>query len=124
MSILNGATGTKTGTGTVNPWAAKVTVQSAAPAWWNTASVIGVAEVNVGGVFSLLVHVARSAKSGRIFATMPSTKKGDAWLPNVEIHDAQLREAVHNAAIAAVEAMQRAAPGTPAAPVASDDLPF
>ena len=120
MSILGG-NATKTGTGAVNPWAAKVTAGAVCPPWWTTASIIGVCEIDVAGVFSLLVHVARSAKSGRIFATLPSTKKGDDWIPSIAIHDAQLREAVHEAAIAAV---MRAPVQTEPTPTAAEGLPF
>lgn len=100
MSILNG---TQAETPAANPWAGKVRVQGVCAPWWNTTAVAGVAEVQIAGVFSLLVHVTRSAKSGRLFASMPSTKRDGEWTPVITIDDAQLGKAITAAAVAAVQ---------------------
>lgn len=126
MSILNGTT--RTDAPPPNRWTDRVRVVSVCAPWWSTSSVVGVAEVSVANTFTCLVHVARG-KNGRWFANMPSTKRGDEWVPTFTIDDADLGKAIADAAIAAVKAMTAAAPVAAAtvrtavtAPPADDDL--
>ena len=111
MSILDkgkAASGAKTQAG--NPWAERVRVVKLAEPWWPTNSIQAVAEVQVAGLLSCLVHVARSAKSGRLFVAMPSTRREGDWLPTLSFIDAALREAVEAAAILAYEKSTRLQP--------------
>ena len=127
MAILN--TGTKTDAAAEgNRWAGRVRAGAIVPPWWSSNSIVAVAEVEIAGVLSLLVHVGRS-KSGKMFANLPSSKKGDEWIAMVEITDPALAAEVQRCATHAVEeALLRAAPAVAGAAhvaeVDDDSMPF
>ena len=109
-----------------NKWAGRVKVGAVVPPWWQTESVIGVAEVSVAGAFTCLVHVARG-RSGAWFANMPSAKRGDSWIPQFTIDDPDLEKEVARCAKVAVQAAQltgSAATAQPDADPDSGDMPF
>ena len=123
MSILNP---TAAGNGAANPWTGRVRCLGTCPPWWQTTAVLCVAEVQLQGsngapLFTVLLNVARSSKSGRLFASSPSTKRDDKWLATVTFDDTQLAQALHSAAIAGYEAAERAQLPTP---TAAEGLPF
>lgn len=113
MSILNG----NAKDSGPNPWAKKVRVMAVASPWWPTQSIELVCEVSIANVLTTLVHVGRS-KSGRLYVSAPSTKRGDSWTPIVQFLDPALAQAVEAAALAA------AAGGVPEDVEAETTLPF
>lgn len=113
MSLLSGS---KTAGAAPSAWAGKVRALGCVPAWWNTSSILAVCEVSVQGLVILIVHVGKS-KAGRLFAAAPASRNGEEWVKHWELPDAQLRETVENAAIAAYQAMAGAT-------MADDDRPF
>ena len=116
MSLLNGSAKTHTEDEQPNKWAGRVRAVGAVPAWWQSSTTLGVVEVSIGpGLFTLLVQVNRSAKSGRYYASAPASKRGDEWIPNFVLEDGQLEKAVSAVAIAAWQACEVQA--TPAQPV-------
>lgn len=126
MSLLNGGKA-QAAPDEPNKWAGRVRCVSAVPVWWQSATTQGVAEVSIGpGLLTLLVHVNRSQKTGRYYASAPASKRGDEWIPDYVLEDGQLEKAVQAVAIAAVQALEVQA--TPAQTIAGDfepaDLPF
>lgn len=128
MSLLNGAGPQQAAT--VNPWAGRVRVLSACAPWWPTSSIVAVCECSVtgsngAGIFTALLNVARSQKSQRLFVSPHSTKKDDTWIPTLQFDNAELKQAIDAACIAAAQAVEYAQAQPVAAPVARDDgLPF
>ena len=103
-------------------WGDKVKCTATTAPWWPTQSVIAVCEVSVANAFTVLVHVCRSQKSGKVYSAMPSTKRGDKWLPVVTIDDPALREAIEAVAENAVRAAQVIAPAQHEDD--ADEMPF
>ena len=121
MSIL--AETTKAGA-SPSKWAGRVTCKGTCAPWWQTESVIGVAEVSVANVITMLVHVARG-RNGAWFANMPSSKRGDQWVPSFTIDDPDLEKEVARVAKVAVQAAQITGSAATAAPADdADDSPF
>lgn len=102
MSLLGNEA--KTATAGANVWTGRVKALGACPPWWQTASVEAVVEVTVQNIGSFVVHVTRSTKSGRLFASAPSTKRDGEWVKTFELA-ADLKEAVDACALNAAQAM-------------------
>lgn len=101
MSLLNETT--KAATATTSKWAGKVRATGTTSPWWETGSVVAVVEVEIAGVLRVLAHVGRSAKSGRLFANPPASRKGDDWIAHYEFVDGDLGKVVAAVAVDAAE---------------------
>ena len=102
MSLLNGSTQKTTEQG--NKWAGRVHCLGAVPVWWQSATTIGVAEVDVAGVITLIVHINRSQKTGKLYCSAPATKKGEEW-QHLYALEPELDKAVSEAALAGWKAL-------------------
>jgi hypothetical protein len=120
MSILNGSTATATAPG---KWAGRVKCTATTPPWWQTESVIGVAEVSVAGVFTVLAHVARG-RNGSVFVNMPSSKRGNEWVPQFTVDDPDLEREIARVAKAAVQAAALTGSAATAGADDADESPF